>query len=333
MHDKLLKVVRTLETDYEPYGKVERDSSDCSCGCRHFVKLAGDVGKEWGVCANPESARAGLLTFEHQGCPEFEPILLDRALTDSQLRALIAEASEILKDRRRERTDSVAAEETPLPDERGEFTYDVKTSYFPHIKGHAPGIFRLEPHDGAFVAIPLASRTLGKQRPMIMGRYPAKNGEVFKIVRANGEYSYQVPFNGKIYNLKQFGDLSDIGICGLETLRPFLECVEPETFEKITSDAHARLKHAKRWLEENQDRVRRWRKREFWADETPANKREYREMLKEAGAEAERLPTMITEKEAFTEWLKGIDRSAPTLRFVPPPPAPKRQSEKRYYGM
>jgi hypothetical protein len=52
-------------------------------------------------------------------------------------------------------------------------------------------------------------------------------------------------------------------------------------------------------------------------------------MLKEAEEEAERLPTMITEKEAFTEWLKGINRSAPTLRFVPPPPAPKRQSEKR----
>jgi hypothetical protein len=59
MHDKLLKVVRTLETDYEPYGKVAASGSDCSCGCRHFVKLASDVGEEWGVCANPESARAG----------------------------------------------------------------------------------------------------------------------------------------------------------------------------------------------------------------------------------------------------------------------------------
>ena len=26
---------------------------------------------DWGVCANPKSPRAGLLTFEHQGCPEF----------------------------------------------------------------------------------------------------------------------------------------------------------------------------------------------------------------------------------------------------------------------
>ena len=69
MHEKLLKIVRTLETDYEPYGKVERDSSDCSCGCRHFVKLAGDVGEEWGVCANPEAARAWLLTFSIKGAP------------------------------------------------------------------------------------------------------------------------------------------------------------------------------------------------------------------------------------------------------------------------
>ena len=114
MHEKLLKIVRTLETDYEPYGKVERDNSDCSCACRHFVKLASDVGEEWGVCANPRSARAGLLTFEHQGCPEFERILLDDALSDSQLRAVIADASELLKDRRRGRTDSLAAEDISL---------------------------------------------------------------------------------------------------------------------------------------------------------------------------------------------------------------------------
>ena len=164
---------------------------------------------------------------------------------------------------------------------------------------------------------------------MIMGHYLAKNGEVFKIVRANGDYSYQVPFNGKIYNLKQFGNLSDIGILCLETLRRFLECVELEIFKKFTSDAHARLKHAKRSLDDNRDRIRRWKKREFWGDETPANKREYLEMLKEAEEEAEQLPTRITEDEALIEWLRGIDRSAPTLRFVPPPPAPKRQSEKR----
>ncbi|MGB6688020.1 MAG: hypothetical protein WBE76_09290 [Terracidiphilus sp.] len=224
---------------------------------------------------------------------------------------------------------SADAEETQLPDERGEFIYDLKTSYFPRIKGHTPVIYRLEPHDEGFVAIPLASRTTGRQRPLVMGRNPAKNGEVFKIVRANGEYSYQVPFNGKIYNLKQFGNLSDIGIFGLEMLRRFLECVEPEIFEKITSDARKRLKRAKRSLDENLDRVERWRKREFWGNETPVSKREYREMLKEAEEEVERLPTRITEDGAFIEWLSGIDRSRPTLRFVPPPPAQQSKHGKR----
>ena len=164
---------------------------------------------------------------------------------------------------------------------------------------------------------------------MVMGRYPAKNGEVFKIVRENGEYSYQVPFNGKIRNLKQFADLSDIGIFGLEALRPFLECVEPETFERITSDADAGPKCTRRWLDEYRDQIERWRNREFWADEAPANKREYREMLKEAEDAAERLPNRITETEAFVEWLKGIDRSAPTLRSVPPPPVQQRKFGKR----
>jgi hypothetical protein len=27
---------------------------------------------DWGVCANPASPRVGLLTFEHQGCPQYE---------------------------------------------------------------------------------------------------------------------------------------------------------------------------------------------------------------------------------------------------------------------
>lgn len=72
MHDKLWKILRILDTDYEPYGNADREGSDCSCGCRRFVKLAGDVGNDWGVCSNPESPRSGLLTFEHQGCAAFE---------------------------------------------------------------------------------------------------------------------------------------------------------------------------------------------------------------------------------------------------------------------
>jgi hypothetical protein len=35
--------------------------------------LIGPASLDWGVCGNPRSHRAGLLTFEHQGCGEFEP--------------------------------------------------------------------------------------------------------------------------------------------------------------------------------------------------------------------------------------------------------------------
>ncbi len=71
-HDRLLKIVKNLPEDYEPYGKSERDSGDCSCGCKYAKKLAGDLGGDWVVCTNPASHRVGLLTFEHQGCLQFE---------------------------------------------------------------------------------------------------------------------------------------------------------------------------------------------------------------------------------------------------------------------
>ena len=45
MHERLWQIVRRLNTDYEPFGKAEREGPDCSAGCRHFIKLAGDMGK------------------------------------------------------------------------------------------------------------------------------------------------------------------------------------------------------------------------------------------------------------------------------------------------
>ena len=45
---------------------VDEFGVDCSCGCYFFLWLA-ECG-DWGVCCNPESPRAGLLTWEHQGC-------------------------------------------------------------------------------------------------------------------------------------------------------------------------------------------------------------------------------------------------------------------------
>lgn len=90
LHGHLLKLVKRLPTDFEPYGERDREtaepSGDCSCGCRHFVPLAGDLGFDWGVCANAASPRSGLLTFEHQGCPQFEAED-DRAETTVELAA------------------------------------------------------------------------------------------------------------------------------------------------------------------------------------------------------------------------------------------------------
>ena len=327
MHEKLLKVVRRLGTDYGPFGVVPReDGSDCSCGCRHFVKLAHEVGNEWGVCSNAKSSRAGLLTFEHQVCAAFEPITLDHSLADSQLRHIIAEASELLKDRRRDRS-ATSDPSDPFPTKGGEFVYEVKTSYFPRIKGHVPSIFRMEKHDGGFVAIPLVTRVGGKERPIVIARESATNGEVFKIVRENGEFSYQVPFDGKIYNLKQYGDLSNIGLSVIEPLRHFLESVETEVFEKVVADAGSRLEYAKRHLDESRDRLRRWRQKQFWANEAPANKRELREMLKDEEENVEQGPTRIVELEAFVEWLNGIDRSNPRLALTPAPP-PQRSGKR-----
>lgn len=72
LHDLLHTVCRHLPTDFEPYGKRERNAADCSCGCRHFLDLPESLGYDWGVCINPRSPRSGLLTFEHQGCEFFE---------------------------------------------------------------------------------------------------------------------------------------------------------------------------------------------------------------------------------------------------------------------
>jgi hypothetical protein len=39
MHEKLWQIVRRLNTDYEPFGKAEREGPDCSGGCRLTLLL------------------------------------------------------------------------------------------------------------------------------------------------------------------------------------------------------------------------------------------------------------------------------------------------------
>ncbi len=77
-HDQLWAACKKLPGDYDPWGDVTRwehgDQAypDCSTGCRFFHTLEGRRGADWGVCWNPASHRCGLLTFEHQGCQQYE---------------------------------------------------------------------------------------------------------------------------------------------------------------------------------------------------------------------------------------------------------------------
>jgi hypothetical protein len=72
LHATLHRLCKHLPSDFEPYGKRSRDDDwgpDCSCGCKYFQYLQGNA--DWGVCCNPKSPRAGMLTFEHMGCKHF----------------------------------------------------------------------------------------------------------------------------------------------------------------------------------------------------------------------------------------------------------------------
>lgn len=82
LHDHLHSICPHLPSDFQPYGQRERNGEpDCSVGCKYFLALPGDLGMDWGVCVNPASPRAGLLTYEHQGCEYFE---LDETEADEE---------------------------------------------------------------------------------------------------------------------------------------------------------------------------------------------------------------------------------------------------------
>ena len=74
-HEAVHRIVKRLPSDFEPWGERSRENGwgpGCSCGCRWFIPLEQGLRYDWGVCHNPKSPRCGLLTFEHQGCREFE---------------------------------------------------------------------------------------------------------------------------------------------------------------------------------------------------------------------------------------------------------------------
>jgi len=78
MHQKLMElIVIKIPSDFEPFGSRSREDDygpDCSCSCKYFMKLDGELGADWGVCVNHHSPRRGLLTYEHQGCRFYEEI-------------------------------------------------------------------------------------------------------------------------------------------------------------------------------------------------------------------------------------------------------------------
>jgi hypothetical protein len=74
-HEQLFDIARRLPTDFEPWGQRSRDmptQPDCASDCRFFTRLDGGAGLDWGVCVNPQSLRAGLLTYQNFGCLEFD---------------------------------------------------------------------------------------------------------------------------------------------------------------------------------------------------------------------------------------------------------------------
>jgi hypothetical protein len=73
--EELWEACRKLPSDWEPYGERRwhgrRESRPDCTTCKWFVELFR-TWPEWGVCVNPESERAGLLTYGEQGCWQHE---------------------------------------------------------------------------------------------------------------------------------------------------------------------------------------------------------------------------------------------------------------------
>jgi hypothetical protein len=76
-HEQLWLICLRKPGDYESYGQRKRLMAGqivggCSGECKWYHTLSGAASLDWGVCGNPRSHHAGLLTFEHLGYPEFE---------------------------------------------------------------------------------------------------------------------------------------------------------------------------------------------------------------------------------------------------------------------
>ena len=125
--EELWEACRRLPSDWEPHGQRRwhgrREARpDCDT-CRWFVELFR-TSPDWGACANPESERAGLLTFREQGCWQFEPEKgthydMTRSARCDFMRGfekfLREQAADFIKEEVRKANDPLPDEETPAP--------------------------------------------------------------------------------------------------------------------------------------------------------------------------------------------------------------------------
>jgi hypothetical protein len=72
LHQHLITIAERLPNAESFSWTQQTHKPDCSCDCRFYLPLDGVLGADWGVCSCEESPRAGLLTFEHQGCDRWE---------------------------------------------------------------------------------------------------------------------------------------------------------------------------------------------------------------------------------------------------------------------
>ncbi|WP_329264925.1 DUF3027 domain-containing protein [Streptomyces pseudovenezuelae] len=67
-HERWLQL-RNRRTDQPDY-RDEWFDEQCG-GCRFWVALSGELGRDWGLCTHPGSAFDGRARFEHDGCDSF----------------------------------------------------------------------------------------------------------------------------------------------------------------------------------------------------------------------------------------------------------------------
>ncbi len=125
--EQLWDACRNLPSDWEPFGKRRwlgppQERPDCTTCC--WLTELFRTWSDWGVCANPGSPRAGLLTFREQGCWQHEPrkercCLATRTARCGFMRVfeslLREQAAAFIRDQVRRANDPSPEDEPPAP--------------------------------------------------------------------------------------------------------------------------------------------------------------------------------------------------------------------------